>query len=85
MNPMPLRPKMLQPAKKYFGIICCNRHTASTSGGIIFAIAAAAFLVHRIISELQQQQVVHVCVILYKWRPAGRKTRLEHSQETSMS
>ena len=31
------------------GIICCNRHTASTSGGIFFAIGAAAFLVHRII------------------------------------
>ena len=41
---------MFQPAKK-IGIICCNGHTASTSGGIIFAIAAAAFLVHRICSN----------------------------------
>ena len=71
--------------QKYLGILCCNRHTASTSGGILFAIAAAAFLVHRFFKKLQQQQVVHVCVILYKWRPAGSKTRLEHSQETSMS
>ena len=49
--------KNVTASQKIFGIICCNRHTASTSGGIIFAIAAAAFLVHRIIFELQQQQL----------------------------
>ena len=37
--------------------VVCNRHTASTSGGNIFAIAAAVFLVLRIIFELQQQQL----------------------------
>ena len=38
-----------------------------------FAIAAEAFPFHKMIFELLQQQVVYVCAILCKWRPAGRK------------